>query len=179
MTEGAGPGKGTPAKLGGGRFPTATHAISGPAEELLRAGFAGKHGGVSAVRALEGAQEQQRGRRWGGNRIYIAIHRENPCLRAGVTQHRPVVPAPACGSGTPTSPARVPAEPSSPTLLPEKCSRRPQKKKKKHFAHAKLPKPVPPVPPQPFLRLLGSPSAHRCHRSPGTTGQAGRDRGQQ
>lgn len=55
----------------------------------------------------------------------------------------------------------------------------PAKKKKRHLARAKLPKPVPPVPPQPFLRLLESPSAHRCHHSPGTTGQAGRDGGQQ
>lgn len=57
------------------------HAISGYAEELLRAGFAGKHGGISAVRALEGGQEQKRGRRWRGNRIYIEIHGENPCLQ--------------------------------------------------------------------------------------------------
>lgn len=67
--------------LDGGRFPTATYAISGSAEELLRAGFASKCRGVSAVRALEGAQEQQRGRRWGGNRIYIEIHGENLCLQ--------------------------------------------------------------------------------------------------
>lgn len=33
---------------------------------------------------------------------------------------------------------------------------------------------VPPAPPQPFLTLLESPSAHRCYRSPGTTGQASR-----
>lgn len=50
------------------------HAISGYAEELLRAGFAGEHGGVSAVHALEGAQEQKRGRRLGGDRFYIEFH---------------------------------------------------------------------------------------------------------
>lgn len=71
--------------LDGGRFPAATNAISGSAEELLRAGFASQRRGVSAVHALEGAQEQQRGRRWGGNRIYIEIHGENLCLQTRVT----------------------------------------------------------------------------------------------
>lgn len=57
----------------------AMHAISGSAEELLRAGFAGKHGGISAVCALERGQEQKRGKRLGENRIYIETRRENPC----------------------------------------------------------------------------------------------------
>ena len=81
VTEGAGPCRGAPAKLDGGRLPAATRAISGYAEELLRAGFAGKHGGISAVHALEGAQQQKRGRRLEWNRIYVEIHGENPCLQ--------------------------------------------------------------------------------------------------
>lgn len=85
VMEGAGPCKGASAKLGGGRLPAALCAIFGYAEELLRAGFAGKHRGVSAVRALEGAQGQKRGRRSGGNRIYIEVRGENLCLQMRVT----------------------------------------------------------------------------------------------
>ena len=74
-------------------------------------------------------------------------------------------------------PSPQPEEPSALTLLPEKALTTPAKR---HLARAKLPNPppfcqaVPPALPQPFLTLPESPSAHRCYRSPGTTGQAGR-----
>lgn len=55
---------GAPAELDGCRFPAATHAISGYAEKLLRAGFAGKQGGVSAVHVLEGAQNRKGAGDW-------------------------------------------------------------------------------------------------------------------
>lgn len=117
---------GAPAELDGCRFPVATHAISGCAEELLRAGFAGEHGGVSAVHALEGAQEQKRGRRLGGDRIYIDIHG-----KTRVSKHSNLTP----GSSTRPClwiqdnkfPHLQAEEPSALTLLPEKHQQHPQK----------------------------------------------------
>lgn len=144
------------------------HAISGYAEELLRAGFAGEHGGISAVRALEGAQEQKRSRRLGGDRFYIEIHG-----KTRVSKHSNLTP----GSSTSSCPwiqdNKFPhlqaAEPTALTLLPKKHQQHPQK--------GPLPMPssrTPSLPAGASHNLSQeSPSAHRCCRSPGTPGQGG------
>lgn len=117
---------GAPAGLDGCRLPAAIHSISGYAEELLRAGFAGEHGGISAVHILERAQEQKRGRRLGGDRFYIEIHG-----KTRVSKHSNLTP----GSSTSSCPwiqnNKFPhlqaEEPTALTLLPEKHQQHPQK----------------------------------------------------
>lgn len=57
---------GAPAELDGCRFPVATHAISGYAEELLRAGFAGEHGAYQLSVLWKGLRNRKGAGDWEG-----------------------------------------------------------------------------------------------------------------